>query len=193
MRTRSAPGSDAWKKGAEAGRERGRRGPASLSVHRGEDARTSAASNAARARLRACTDSRRFPAVHKGAAYTHTTSQSEESAEALHEIPQRPLRIFRLYHAGREQDADRSEFQRLRDVLARFHARAAEHVDVRIRGSNTIHGLRDDLRRFRRYADVPSDQLARLDPDVLRRHLRDRLPLGAAVRAPAHSEAGLSA
>src|SRR2546426_3491790 len=193
MRTRSAPGSDAWKKGAEAGRERGRRGPASLSVHRGEDARTSAASNAARAHLRACTDSRRFLAVHKGAAYRHTTSQSEESAEALHEIPQRPLRIFRLYHAGREQDADRSEFQRLRDVLARFHARAAEHVDVRIRGSDAIDGLRDDLRLCGCHADVPSDQLGWLDRDVLRRQLRERLRLGEVVRARDHLEADLLA
>src|SRR3989442_4929800 len=142
----SASGGDAWEKGAEAGRERGRRGSASLSAHRGEDARTSAASKAARARPRARTDSRTFPAVHKGAAYTHATSRRDESAEALHEIPQRLLPIPRLHHARREDDADGAEFQRFRGILARLHARAAEHVHVRIRGSDAIDGLRDDLR-----------------------------------------------
>src|SRR2546422_4888009 len=121
----SASGGDAWEKGAEAGRERGRRGSASLSAHRGEDARTSTASNAARARPRARTDSRTFPAVHKGAAYTHATSRRDESTEPFHEIPQRFLRIPRLHHAGREEDPDRSAFQGFRDVFARSHARAA--------------------------------------------------------------------
>src|SRR5437899_1345092 len=142
---RSASGGDAWKKGAEAGRERGRRGSASLSAHRGEDARTSAASKAARARPRARTDSRTFPAVHKGAAYTHATSRRDESAEALHEIPQCLLRIPRLHHAGREEDADGAEFQRFRGILAGSHAGAAEDVDARVRGADAVDGLRDDL------------------------------------------------
>src|SRR5439155_19310652 len=192
-RTSSAFGGESWEKGAEAGRERGRRGSASLSAQRGEDARTSAASKAARARPRARTDSRRFPAVHKGAAYTHATSWRDESAQALHEIPQRLLRILRLHHAGREEDADGAEFQRFRDVFARLHARAAEHVDVRIRGSDAIDGPRDDLRLFGRHADVPSNQLGRLDRDVLRRQLRERLRLGEVVRARDHLESDLLA
>src|SRR2546426_6904886 len=193
MRTRSASGGGSWEKGAEAGRERGRRGSASLSAQRGEDARTSAASKAARARLPARTDSRSFPAVHKGAAYTHATSWRDESAQAPHEIPQRLLRILRLHHAGREEHADRSEFQRFRDVFARLHARAAEHVHVRIRGSDAIDGLRDDLRLCGRHADVPSNQLGRLDRDVLRRQRRERLRLGEVVRARDDLEADLLA
>src|SRR3989475_1791952 len=73
-RTRRASGCGASEKGAEAGRGRGRSGSASLSAQRGEDARTSAANKAARARPRARTIRWTFPAVHKGAAYRHATS-----------------------------------------------------------------------------------------------------------------------
>src|SRR5437870_7964535 len=108
-RTRRRAGCGTSEKGAEAGRGGGRRGSASLSAQWGEDARTSAANKAARARPRARTIRWTFPAVHKGAACRHATSMREVSAEAFHEISKCLLRILRLDHAGREEDAHRSE------------------------------------------------------------------------------------
>src|SRR5437870_9654517 len=117
-RTRRASACGASEKGAEAGRGRGRSGSASLSAQRGEDARTSAASKAARARPRARTDPWTFPEVHKEPAYRHTTSKRPGSSEAFHELAQRLLGILRLHDSAGEEDAHRSKFQGLRDVLA---------------------------------------------------------------------------
>src|SRR5437667_2178576 len=182
-RTRRASGSGASVKGAEAGRGRGRSGSASLSAQRGEDARTSAANNAARARPRARTIRWTFPAVHKGVAYRHATSKRDESAQAFHEIAKRLLRILRLDHAGRKQDAHRSELQGLRDIFAGLHAGAAQDSDVRVHGADAIDGLRDDLGFRGRHTDVSADQLRGLDRDVLRRKLREGLRFGDVVGA----------
>src|SRR5712691_571008 len=192
-RTRRASGKGASEKGAEAGRGRGRSGSASLSAQRGEDAKTSAANKTARARPRARTIRWTFPAAHKGAAYRHATSKRTASAEAFHEIPQRLLRILRLHHARREQDAHCSELQGSRDIFAGLNAGAAEDTDVRVRGANAIDGLRDYLRLRGRHADVPSDQLRWLDRDVFRRELREGLCLDGVVGACDHLEAETSA
>src|SRR5207247_2071522 len=145
-RTSSGFGAEPGEKGAEADRGRGRRGSASRSAQRGEDARTIAASNAARARPRARTNPWTFAEVDKKAAYRHATSKRPGSSKALHEISQRLLRVLRLHHAGRQEDAHRPQFECLRDVLAGSHARAAEHIDLRVRSANAIDGLRDDFR-----------------------------------------------
>src|SRR2546425_7584731 len=188
-RARGASGCGASEKRAEAGRGRGRGGSASLSAQRGEDARTSAAIKTARARPRARTIRWTFPAVHKGAAYRHATSKQTALAEPFHEIPQRFLRILRLHHARREEDADRSELQGFRDIFAGLNAGAAEDTDVRVRRANAIDRLRDYLRLRGRHADVPSDQLRRLDRDVFRRELREGLCLDGVVGACDHLEA----
>src|SRR5207245_3699852 len=106
---------------------------------------------------RARTIRRTFLAVHKRAAYRHATSKRAESAEAFHEIAKRLLRILRLDHAGRKEDADRSELQGLRDIFTALDAGAAKDADVRVRRANSLNRFRDDLGFRGRDADVSSD------------------------------------
>src|SRR5438034_361687 len=115
------------------------------------------------------------------------------SAKPFHEVPERFFRILRLDDAGGQQDARSPELESLRDVLAAPDARAAEDHDPRVRGVDSLDGRRDDLRFRGRHADVPSDQLGRLDRDVFRRELGEGLRFREVVRTRDDFEADLLA
>src|SRR6266516_1604428 len=105
------------------------------------------------------------------------------SVKAFHEVSERFLGILRLDDAGGQEDARSPEAESLRDIFAAPDACATEDHDPRVRGMDSLDGRRDDLRFRGCHADVPSDQLRRLDCDVVRRELRERLTLREVVCA----------
>src|SRR6266540_4570723 len=115
------------------------------------------------------------------------------SAKPFDEVSERFLRILRLDDAGGQEDARSPEVESLGDVLAAPDARATEDHDPRVRGMDSLDGGRNDLRFRGRHADVPSDQLGRLDRDVFRRKLGERLRFREVVRTRDDFEADLLA